>query len=87
MISIVCKNVQYVGILLPSKLGPSERTANACRKEKAAYLALKISKHLNPRNIPKFYTTFVLPSVLFISKVWCDLRQKRGYSKCQHFLH
>uniref|UniRef100_A0A8W8L5Q8 Reverse transcriptase domain-containing protein n=1 Tax=Magallana gigas TaxID=29159 RepID=A0A8W8L5Q8_MAGGI len=84
----LAKTYNHLGILLHSKLDPSERTANACRKGKAAYFALKVSEHLNPRTISKLYKKVVLPSVLYGSELWCDLRQTdtQILNTFQHFI-
>lgn len=84
----ISKSYNHLGILLDAKLDPTERTAKACRKGQQTYFALKISEHLNPATLSKLYKRIVLPSVLYGSELWCDLKQKdnRALDVFQHFI-
>uniref|UniRef100_A0A8W8ISZ1 Reverse transcriptase domain-containing protein n=1 Tax=Magallana gigas TaxID=29159 RepID=A0A8W8ISZ1_MAGGI len=84
----ISKSYNNLGILLDAKLDPTERTAKACRKGQQTYFALKMSEHLNPATLSKLYKRIVLPSVLYGSELWCDLKQKdnRALDVFQHFI-
>uniref|UniRef100_A0A8W8LQ95 Reverse transcriptase domain-containing protein n=1 Tax=Magallana gigas TaxID=29159 RepID=A0A8W8LQ95_MAGGI len=90
----ISKSYNHLGILLDAKLDPTERTAKACRKGQQTYFALKISEHLNPATLSKLYKRIVLPSVLYVSELWCDLKQKDNraldvfqHSICKHAMN
>uniref|UniRef100_A0A8W8NL23 EGF-like domain-containing protein n=1 Tax=Magallana gigas TaxID=29159 RepID=A0A8W8NL23_MAGGI len=58
------------GIQLHSKLVHTEKIANACRKGRQAYFALKIREHLSPDTISRLYTRVVLPSIVYGCELW-----------------
>jgi hypothetical protein len=79
----LCKNVihsskeyNHLGILLNATFDSSARIANACTKGRQSYFALKTSEQLNPITIAKLYKMVVLPSVLYGSELWCDIRRR-----------
>lgn len=76
----VCLSNTYnhLGIHLHSKLVHTEKIANACRKGRQAYFALKIREHLNPDTISRLYTRVALPSTMYGCELWYDLRKKRS---------
>ena len=78
----------HLGILLNSKFDPSSRISNACMKGRQTYFALKSSEQLNPITVSKLYRKVVLPSVLYGSELWCDLRRKdiETLLTFQHFI-
>ena len=82
------KTYTHLGILLDAKMNQSERIANACRKGQQSYFALKITEHINPATLTKLFKRVVLPSVLYGSELWCDLRQKDicSLNVFQHFI-
>ena len=82
------KEYTHLGILLNSTFDPSNRTSNACMKGRQTYFALKSSNQLNPITISKLYKKVVLPSILYGSELWCDLRKKdvETLNTFQHFV-
>lgn len=62
-------------ILLDSKFDPTKRTAKACSKGQQTYFALKISALLNSATLSKFYKRIILPSVVYGSELWGDLKR------------
>lgn len=66
-----------IHIHLHSKLVHTKKIANACRKGRDAYCALKILReHLNSDTISRLYTRVVLPSIVYGCELWYDLRRK-----------
>lgn len=78
----------HLGIHLHSKLVHTEKIANACRKGRQAYFALKIRENLNPYTISRLYTRVVLPSIVYGCELWYDLRKKdlQGLNTLKHFI-
>ena len=56
-------------------------------KGRQSYFAMKTSEELNPITIAKLYKKVVLPSVLYGSEMWCDLRRRlvENLNTFQHF--
>lgn len=82
------KTYNHLGILLQSKLVHTEKIANACRKGRQAYYALKIQEHLNPDTVSRLYNRIVLPSTLYGCELWSDLCQRdlQALNTLQHFI-
>lgn len=69
------KSYKHLIILLDSKFDPTKRTAKACSKGQQTYFALKISALLNSATLSKFYKRIILPSVVYGSELWGDLKR------------
>lgn len=84
----VSKTHTHLGILLDTKMNPSEKITSACRKGQQSYFALNINEHVNPSTLSRLYKRVILPCVLYCSELWCDLRQKdvRSLNVFQHFI-
>ncbi len=95
----ITDNIRHVGIHLNSKMSDSDKVVNGCKKAKSSLFSLLSvnidHKYINPIHSASLITRICIPSLLFGSELWCNLKScdidklerflKLAAKKVQHF--
>ncbi|MES9881905.1 MAG: reverse transcriptase family protein, partial [Sedimenticola sp.] len=74
----VTDNIRHVGVHLNSKMTDSDKVDNGCKKAKSSLFSLLTvnidHKYLNPIHSASLITRICIPTLLFGSELWCNLK-------------